>query len=384
MSHATQKIDSLTGIRALAAIAVVLTHMLSQTKFGCLTPLIEKGYLGVDLFFILSGFILSHVYQTVFRSIKMRSLFEFLMLRLARIMPVHLVVLLLYCLDYSFLLLARGPKAEDSAIFSPMGLLYNILNLQAWGLAKHLSWNCPAWSISAEWFAYLLFPVLCLFSNRMHKAWINIAGIIGLFAGLYLFAIAHGELSIRWHDTYPLVRVGFEFTVGILLFNLFKLQLKKNNSAIPSFRWDLLTVVSVCLFIYGGYANFSDFILVPILTLLLYSLAFAGPLSKLVMGNKVMAHLGEISFSMYMIDAFATITYFQASKFLPVLQSLPASPILYVAVRLVMSLCNAHLLYLFIEKPARNKLRDYIKMIGKNNKVPELSSKGLKDLLPET
>src|ERR1700744_4959496 len=84
-SSRPQDIPALTGLRGVAALWVVLFHMELETPI----PIIEKGYLGVDIFFILSGFILMHVYADR----KEFNYNEFVRARLARIYPLHMLSL---------------------------------------------------------------------------------------------------------------------------------------------------------------------------------------------------------------------------------------------------------------------------------------------------
>ena len=84
-------IPSLTALRFVAAAAVFafhIDHTFLPGAFGALTPLVRKGYLGVDFFFILSGFILTHVYapQMDAGTFKSRAFFAH---RFARVYPVH-------------------------------------------------------------------------------------------------------------------------------------------------------------------------------------------------------------------------------------------------------------------------------------------------------
>lgn len=100
-------IPALTGIRGIAAIWVVIFH-LSQSFHGNLgfndsTPLISTGFLGVDLFFILSGAVMYHVHAKDFDQYRFSAHLQFLKLRLARIYPLHLFCLFLLATALAFL-----------------------------------------------------------------------------------------------------------------------------------------------------------------------------------------------------------------------------------------------------------------------------------------
>src|SRR5690606_13913763 len=114
---------------------------------------------GVDAFFVLSGFILTHVYQSAFfesERVSGKDLFRFLKKRFARIYPLHFVTLIGAIVFLNILRTFTDSNVElrwDHVI--PQLLLFH-----AWGGLDGISWNFPSWSISAEWFAYLLvFPL---------------------------------------------------------------------------------------------------------------------------------------------------------------------------------------------------------------------------------
>ena len=160
-------VQNLTGIRAFAALWVAIYHFQTTevVKSIDLGPLVARGYLGVDVFFVLSGFILALNYVERDGAERSSALFdrEFVLRRFARIYPLHIatfaVSLALWIaasmLDYSFVADLRNDAWTAVA---------NLANVQAWGLFDQLSWNMVSWSVSAEWFAYLvLFPLLMRF-----------------------------------------------------------------------------------------------------------------------------------------------------------------------------------------------------------------------------
>jgi peptidoglycan/LPS O-acetylase OafA/YrhL len=164
-----EQLASLTPLRGIAALWVVIFHFcwyfpgVHPERY---TGAVYKGYLAVDMFFVLSGFVITHVYKEGFaHRVTGRRYREFLKARVARIYPLHITVLLL------FVATATAERAANYALrgsFEPIpllgerslgGLLANLVMLQGlW--ARELSWNDPSWSISLEFLAYLLFPLL--------------------------------------------------------------------------------------------------------------------------------------------------------------------------------------------------------------------------------
>jgi peptidoglycan/LPS O-acetylase OafA/YrhL len=137
--------------------------------------LIHWGWLAVDLFFILSGFIMMHVHGEEFRSFSMERARRFLALRFIRIYPAHAIVLLLHVPLY-FVAVALGMHLNQDA-FSTRAFVLSAFMLNGWGFPGSEGWNVPSWSVSSEWFAYLMFPVLALLVWRVQRRWT--AAIVG-------------------------------------------------------------------------------------------------------------------------------------------------------------------------------------------------------------
>ena len=162
MTAPREEIRGLTGIRGVAALMVVLYHF-HDTFVALLpgwrvfAPTAKVGLLGVDLFFVLSGLILCHVYAADSRPVTWRSHAHFLGMRLARIYPNHVAALLAMVALF----------ATASVMGVTLGGLYplpqlplHLTMMHAWFRSPGQEWNYPSWSVSAEWFAYLvLFPI---------------------------------------------------------------------------------------------------------------------------------------------------------------------------------------------------------------------------------
>lgn len=148
-------LDQLTGVRFFLALGVVLFHFqLYWTLPAESAGLLNRARLGVDVFFILSGFILTHVYLQGDRA---PNYGRFLAARLARIYPAHLFILLAM-LGLVLIAPVFGVGLEPGR-FNPVDFAGTLLLVQAWFPRESMAlWNGPAWSLSAEWFAYLAFP----------------------------------------------------------------------------------------------------------------------------------------------------------------------------------------------------------------------------------
>jgi peptidoglycan/LPS O-acetylase OafA/YrhL len=181
---------ALDGYRFIAASLVVLYHYNGDFGLGieCVTPLVNSLSVMVDFFFVLSGFVIALTYAEAMSNL--RDYGDFLRRRLVRILPLHLAVLFTFVgLVLAFklgLLPANHPEILDLKALPANGLL-----LHAWGVVGHLSFNSPSWSVSAEWLAYLVFPLFLMLSRRLSLA-ANLAIVIGSIAAMTLWRNAVG------------------------------------------------------------------------------------------------------------------------------------------------------------------------------------------------
>ena len=149
-------LPTLTGVRGFAALAVLFYHIrggMAGYLPGAVIDGFAHGYLAVDLFFVLSGFVLWWNYGPAFVAEGTRAAPRFLARRIARIFPLHLAILAAMAL-FALALLASGRDPGPHYGFA--ALPAHALLVQNWGFTADLRWNDPAWSISTEWAAYLL------------------------------------------------------------------------------------------------------------------------------------------------------------------------------------------------------------------------------------
>ncbi|MDJ1159236.1 acyltransferase [Chelatococcus sp. SYSU_G07232] len=181
---------ALDSYRFMAAMGIVLYHMNQEFEFGLekVTLIADRLYMFVDFFFIISGFVIMTAYAE--RATTLRGYGDFLWRRLARIYPLHVVTALLFA--------AMGAAATHAGIvinhaeqYDLASLPWNLALLHAWGTVGGLTFNGPSWSISAEFFVYLLFPAIALVIGRWGAS-PSIAMALVLMAALALWRRAEG------------------------------------------------------------------------------------------------------------------------------------------------------------------------------------------------
>lgn len=129
----------------------------------------HNAWMFVDLFFVLSGIVISFSYtQFDFGTFSFR---DFVVRRLARIYPLHIVTLFA-TLGFRLLKIAVVAFGVMHLVpaETPVNNLYsfvaNVFLLHALGVLDYLSWNGPSWSISAEFYTYLIFGAVLVFAQR--------------------------------------------------------------------------------------------------------------------------------------------------------------------------------------------------------------------------
>jgi hypothetical protein len=214
-SSSVRNIPALTGIRAVAALLVLSLHCDQSLPIGlsAILPPVARGYLGVDLFFILSGFIITHVYVKSLARPKIGAVCVFLWHRFVRLYPIHLAALAglaaIVGAATSF-----GVRLNNPQAWSPVEMGWQLTLLHAWGVTNVVGWNTPSWSISAEWFAYLLFPLLAPILACIDRSTTALLIAGGALLGGALYFLLAGVPLNSWTGLPAIVRVSSEFLCG--------------------------------------------------------------------------------------------------------------------------------------------------------------------------
>ncbi len=359
---ANAQLPSLTSLRGVAALWVVLYHFsvqclpnLDTTPY---TSLIHKGYLAVDMFFLLSGLVMTHVYHRAFLNSVSQNYRSFIVARIARIYPLHLLVLLLFVATAVALHVSTSRSLgtlQDIPLQGPRSLgafFANVFMLQ--GLeASQLSWNYPAWSISVEFVAYLVFPfALPAMWQTSDRAKIVIGSF--LFGLILLLAFLSNGNFDQWDGPLTLLRCLPEFMLGTLLYSAYRAD---ENAWLgrDSFAFLILAAVIGCL-----HFNAPDLVIICLFPcLILAAVGNRGFFAEWA-NSAPLIWLGDISYSLYLIHGFVQ---FLADRWLSRFAGhdgadLSASSSFMVMLVMVgVCLALAHLSYACVEVGCRQYLR---------------------------
>ena len=341
---------SLTTMRIIAALWVVLFHYWPLLQPEPLPRFIEKGYLGVELFFVLSGFIICHVYLERFGT-KSFSYVSFIWARLARIYPLHLAILvgLIGLIGAASVV---GVSAGDHlAVWSSVPA--ELLMLQAWGLAPGGGWNHPSWSISAEWFAYLTFPVTAALAwPQRNRPWVAVAGSVAIvWLANWIFPLFGDGLLTRATVAWGALRIVPCFLLGSAVYLAWRLRpIQQRHVA------EVVTLVVTVLAVLCAVFQAPDALTVTIFGAVVFSLACLSASHSRWLTSKVGVYLGEVSFAVYMVCIPYELLFTEAARRLlhlgPGLLPWPLWILLFAGV-----IPAAMALHHAVERPARDLMR---------------------------
>jgi peptidoglycan/LPS O-acetylase OafA/YrhL len=339
------RFSALDGLRGAAAISVAVYHFYYSFP----------GYLAVDFFLVLSGFVLTHKYLYTTANISSR---EFIWHRLARLYPLHIFTLVTWTCGY-VLYIGSFPSFADGTVwtfFQHLTLTQNV------GLSpSETSWNTPSWSISVEFWVNLLFFFLISITTR---SYLLFAVAVGTLVIIYSQS---GDLDVSHENFFLVINSGLlrgiaSFFLGIIAYRGYRkcLTLKTSMGAASFIEVALLLAVVATFYFRSSLRSDLDFI-APFLFCILvvvYSLE-RGIVSSLFCKFK---WLGDISYSVY-LNHF-TVIWLLLYVWVNILEleaeaDLVRSPSNF-ALYLVLVIGYSKFTYWFIEKPAQSFLRKYV------------------------
>jgi peptidoglycan/LPS O-acetylase OafA/YrhL len=366
------EIKALSGLRIVAALWVVLFHfrplmqMASPPLYDALKPVLDCGAQGVDLFFILSGFVLTWNYlDRMGEGWSTKATLHFLWLRLARVWPIYLVTMHLAAAWIVFTLNFGNVPSPEASQLNAISYVRQLVMTQLWfqPFFDRSSWDGPAWSISAEWLAYLLFGLLVMVIFRVERA-TRARGLLLLAIAAtlppVLFLAATGEFYTPWSW---LPRIVMQFTAGALACAAVrKLRPSDRTRRVAGYVSVLLLVGIVGgLYLLDAHPLATirdDFGLVDVLFLpLVVALAIGGGTLPSLLSTRLLVYGGKVSFALYMVHELVhTAWNWAVAQYEIQLQPSIAAKLVFVGL-IAVSVVLAILLFHSVEEPARRWMR---------------------------
>lgn len=309
-------VKSFEGARGLAAVIVALFHL----KIGSAMSLIGNGYLLVDLFFVLSGYVICSAYSE--RLSTSREIRAFALRRFGRLFPLLIFSSLCFVAGQNllqfgkFLALELGhgaafknPEALAYLWPSAAELLAIVTMTQGLGLFDRLILNYVNWSISTEFYTYLLFAGCCSLlqgaPRRIAFVLLSIAGMAAaIWATVALHACLRKGMCLDVTYDFGLARCIASFFLGALL-----VELRQRLTLSPG-RLQLLAMAAAAAFFYAIQFAPAVALLSPLLFALVV-LALAGDtgFGAALLNSRPLQIIGQRSYSIYMMHPFLLLFF---------------------------------------------------------------------------
>jgi len=343
----SKEIKSLTGIRGLAALYVIIYHWDAEisknlqlsnsiTIDTSLKTFLEHGYLSVDLFFILSGFVLSMSSYKIFHDrISLNDYRSFMYKRFSRIFPLYLSITLVY-----FLMFHQQSRINLAINFTLLqGIIHNFNN----------SIIPPGWSLTNEWIIYFIFPFFLFYSLKIQKIWILI--LISLSILLLISSIRNQHLNwgnysslTDMHGFNPTISftrgpASFLRTISAYFLGIFAFLYYKKSKDNSHLKYVIIPSFLLLFF------NKTDILIILSMPFLIIYLTKTNLINRFLSSN-VIYFLGLISYSLYVNHYIFIKTYSNVSNLIGVDSN--ALSFWYV---LIGTLMFSSMTYYLIEKP---------------------------------
>lgn len=286
----------LDALRIIASLAVVMFHWRAHLAFQPAidaTDWLNSWIVFVDLFFVISGFIIAAVYSQRISTLAQYG--DFLFKRFARLAPLHYVTLALY-IGIGLLATIAGLSLNEPAKYDPTCIAPNLFFLQAFNTCPTLTHNFPSWSISAEVLCYALFPSMVALLRI--RPWLPGAFGVAVIGGLYALG-AVGPMHRPWFEwtfDFGALRALPAFAIGVSMYGL-----RDKLKWIPA--PGALMFVSLVALAFAGLAKVWQGALTPLAYLVVIFGIAADARGRATSVIRAIAPFGQLTYSSYMLHA---------------------------------------------------------------------------------
>ncbi|MVW76075.1 acyltransferase family protein [Pseudomonas xionganensis] len=280
--------SDINGLRAVAVLVVVFFHFA--------VPGFTGGFVGVDVFFVISGYLMAQIICSRCEQGSF-SFYDFYMARVRRIFPALIAMLAVVLVFAGFVLLPTEYKTLGQHALASIGVVSNIVYWRESGYFDEGAldkWLLHTWSLSVEWQFYLVIPLVLVLALRWCQGhYLKPLLWFGFLSSLALCGLA----PVRYETAafYLLPARAWEFLLGALLY-VYALRLQWLQR--PSFLYLGLVLILLSSGLYSEALVYPSFW--PLLPTLGAALVIGSAASSLVLDNRVMQFLGKTSYSLYL------------------------------------------------------------------------------------
>ena len=367
--------------RGIAACLVALFHLDAYSHlYG--VPFLRNSWLFVDFFFVLSGFVIAANYQR--RLLDGFGVGRFLLLRLGRLYPLHFAMLALFVASEFLKVLRRillptlwsiNPIAPFSTPQeAPNTILANLLLVHSFHLYDFLTWNVPSWSISTEFYTYVVFAA-CLIGLRK-RAWIAL--VLAMIGGPILIATL-SERNMDTHYDWGIIRCIYGFAAGVLSWTLYEKWNETLRKWLSGSMVEWSTLGLVVVFVSAAGTTLLSIAAPYVFGLVVLVFAFEAGTASAILRLRPLVFLGTISYSIYMTHVFIARRVFDAGYQLDhrwhahpfTHREIDGQDVVFLGTQLwhgdiaypiylAMIIAMSYFTYRWIEKPAREWVRNRV------------------------
>jgi len=350
----------LDGLRGVAAIIVVTFHLTEPLGTGHLDILVNHGYLAVDFFFLLSGFVIGYAYDDRWKKM---TLGKFLKRRVERLQPMVVLGMTLGAIGFYFTDSTIWPLIHTVPLWKMMLVLligYTILpvplSLDIRGWQEMHPLNSVGWSLFFEYIANILYA---LWFRKFSK--ITLSVVVGIAAiALAHLAITNGDVSGGWTLNVEQVRIGFTRTMYPFFAGLLLSRIAKPTKIKNAFLWCSLLVAAVLYMPRIGGANhfwmnglYESICIIIVFPLIVY--IGASGIIHTEREHKICRFLGDISYPLYLVHyplVYFYVAWISNNKVTSLVEAWP-----YAVLILIGSIILAYISLKWYDEPVRKWLR---------------------------
>jgi peptidoglycan/LPS O-acetylase OafA/YrhL len=350
----------LDGLRGVAAIIVVTFHLTEPLGTGHLDIIVNHGYLAVDFFFLLSGFVIGYAYDDRWHKMSIGSFFK---RRIERLQPMVILGMTLGAIGFYYTDSTLWPLIHTVPLWKMLLVLfvgYTILpvalSLDIRGWQEMHPLNSVGWSLFFEYIANILYAV---WIRKFTKTALAVLVLISAIALAHL-AISNGDVSGGWTLNIEQVRIGFTrtmypFFAGLLLARVIKPTRIKN-----AFLWCSILIAMVLympriggaghLWMNGVYESFCIIVVFPLIVYL-----GASAVVSTITENRICKFLGDISYPLYLVHypiVYFYVAWISNHKGITIVQAWPNALLVLIA-----SIALAYVSLKWYDEPVRKWLR---------------------------
>lgn len=302
-SSQSKRFEALDAWRGIAACLIVFYHFSGVVKTHFVNvSFIADAFIFVDFFFVLSGFVIAISYQD--KIISGMKLKDYVLMRFGRIYPLFFFMLLCFVGLEAMKYVVPARTAPFDGYYNNFTTLFaNLLLIHNFVIFDRMTWNGQSWSISAEFYTYILYAIVLLWAKT--RMWIICLVVVLITPFLFLLMGKENiEISFNW----GWLRCIYGFSAGVICYEIYKLILK-NNLSIKRFH-SFIEISALCLllgFIHFCARNEISLLSPYIISICLLVFAFEKGIVSRILKTAPLQLIGLLSYSIYMTHTFVIV-----------------------------------------------------------------------------